>query len=61
MLTEQKINIAEAYLERLRSGASHSTARYYVRAAHEHGVPVERIAMISRIPLNRVALMVEEG
>ena len=61
MLTEQKIDIAEAYLKKLRAGASNSMQAYYVRAAHKHGVPVERISDIARIPLNRVALIVKEG
>lgn len=60
VITEQRIAIAESYLTKIRSGASESLARYYVRASHEKGVPVERIAMLTGIPLNRIALIVRE-
>lgn len=59
MLTMQRRDIAEAFLARVTPADAH--AAYYVLTAHEHGVPVERIAELTGIPLNRVVLIVKEG
>jgi hypothetical protein len=53
--------IAETFLRLLRDDKDKSVATeaYYVRTAAGYGVTVERIAELSGIPLNRVAVLME--
>lgn len=58
VITKQKIEIAEDYLRRFADRGG--PLEYYVLNAHQHGIPVERISELMRVPLNRVALIVKE-
>lgn len=53
--------IAETFLRLLRDDPdpSPTTEAYYIENASRYGVPEERIAELSGVPLNRVANIIE--
>jgi len=60
MQTQQRIYIAENYLRILNADPNPTLATeiYYVTLAARYGVPLERIAELTGLPLNRVSILI---